>query len=598
MNCFHPHSKGNNGQPKAANTALPKQNILNLKFPEAAVVGPFLRFGNYDPRTHAYTASVMILLHPSVKTDPGALRLPYGPIGGSKVEAFGIPLDTYKDWTFYRFNLELTLAAEPTDVEYLAPYAGVMGSSKAFSFRVPSALQPWRWMFYSCNGYDGDWKRKKLDGIQPLWRDFFDQHTKKPFHVQVGGGDQIYNDPIWEGNCPSLLKWRSQTREIMQTDAFSSIMEDEVADFYFLHYCHHFSEPIFKDALATVPYIYTWDDHDIFDGWGSYPEYLQKCPVFQGIYAQARRFYLLFQQHATEASIRELNHTFGKLGFSEIKLLGNHVALWVLDNRSERTRERIAAPDTYAEAKLRLYELPSTVRHVVTITTVPIVFPKLPLVEDAMSNISGKKKRGVLWTLLNKSGVSGKLLSAFDEPDLLDDMMDHWTAAIHMHEKKQMILLMQDLARERQVRVTFISGDVHLQAVGRLYSYPKQQGEDFREDFRFMANITSSAMGNEAPPDKLLRAYELFNASNDLNLGPTREKMVKRFKRGRKKFHNRRNYCTIDEYPYDPNADNLDNGALNFTLRAENTKHKDRLQVDHWENMIPILTSTEDKWIS
>lgn len=24
-----------------------------------------------------------------------------------------------------------------------------------------------------------------------------------------------------------------------------------------------------------------WDDHDIWDGWGSYPEPIQACPVFQ-----------------------------------------------------------------------------------------------------------------------------------------------------------------------------------------------------------------------------------------------------------------------------------------------------------------------------
>ena len=26
-----------------------------------------------------------------------------------------------------------------------------------------------------------------------------------------------------------------------------------------------------------------WDDHDIWDGWGSYPDRMQNCPVFQGM---------------------------------------------------------------------------------------------------------------------------------------------------------------------------------------------------------------------------------------------------------------------------------------------------------------------------
>lgn len=55
----------------------------------------------------------------------------------------------------------------------------------------------------------------------------------------------------------------------------------------------------------------TWDDHDIFDGWGSYPDGLQNCPVFQGCYQAAKRFYLLFQQHTTEARVSQLSDMFG-----------------------------------------------------------------------------------------------------------------------------------------------------------------------------------------------------------------------------------------------------------------------------------------------
>lgn len=56
----------------------------------------------------------------------------------------------------------------------------------------------------------------------------------------------------------------------------------QVEWYYFSHYVKHWSEPMFSDALATIPQIMIWDDHDIFDGWGSYPAVLQQCPVFQG----------------------------------------------------------------------------------------------------------------------------------------------------------------------------------------------------------------------------------------------------------------------------------------------------------------------------
>lgn len=55
----------------------------------------------------------------------------------------------------------------------------------------------------------------------------------------------------------------------------------------------------------------TWDDHDIFDGWGSYPDTIQNCPVFQGCFHAAKRFYLLFQQHTTAERASQDTDLFG-----------------------------------------------------------------------------------------------------------------------------------------------------------------------------------------------------------------------------------------------------------------------------------------------
>lgn len=34
-------------------------------------------------------------------------------------------------------------------------------------------------------------------------------------------------------------------------------------------------------ALATIPAVMIWDDHDIFDGWGSYDPDMQNCVIFK-----------------------------------------------------------------------------------------------------------------------------------------------------------------------------------------------------------------------------------------------------------------------------------------------------------------------------
>lgn len=38
---------------------------------------------------------------------------------------------------------------------------------------------------------------------------------------------------------------------------------------------------------------------DIFDGWGSYPPYLQSSTVFKGIFDLANTWYSVFQQHCS-----------------------------------------------------------------------------------------------------------------------------------------------------------------------------------------------------------------------------------------------------------------------------------------------------------
>lgn len=52
------------------------------------------------------------------------------------------------------------------------------------------------------------------------------------------------------------------------------------------------------DAMARIPTVMMWDDHDIFDGWGSYSEAMQSSPVFQTLFKHARRAFWVFQmQH-------------------------------------------------------------------------------------------------------------------------------------------------------------------------------------------------------------------------------------------------------------------------------------------------------------
>lgn len=53
--------------------------------------------------------------------------------------------------------------------------------------------------------------------------------------------------------------------QVRAKEPFTPAMLREVEQYYFGHYCRHFGTPEFAAALATIPFIFSWDDHDIFD---------------------------------------------------------------------------------------------------------------------------------------------------------------------------------------------------------------------------------------------------------------------------------------------------------------------------------------------
>lgn len=58
---------------------------------------------------------------------------------------------------------------------------------------------------------------------------------------------------------------------------------------------------------------------------------------------------------------------------------------------------------------------------------------------------------------------------------------DHWSSPPHKEERRFLIEQLQMIAKARSMRVTFISGDVHLAAAARLYTWPKMDAPDVKQ---------------------------------------------------------------------------------------------------------------------
>jgi hypothetical protein len=179
---------------------------------------------------------------------------------------------------------------------------------------------------------------------------------------------------------------------------------------------------------------------------------------------------------------------------------GKRIAFVGLDARTERTRHQVNYPDTYDVIFDRLkHEIEAAdgdIKHLVVLLGVPIAYPRLAWLENILTSPVIAPIR-----LLNKRfGMAGGLFNEFDgNVDLLDDLDDHYTARQHKKERKMLVQRLQEFARAHSVRVTILSGDVHLAAVGRFYSKPRLNlsGEN---DHRFIVNVVSSAITNKPPP--------------------------------------------------------------------------------------------------
>jgi hypothetical protein len=59
-------------------------------------------------------------------------------------------------------------------------------------------------------------------------------------------------------------------------------------------------------ANAQIPMVNIYDDHDIIDGFGSYPHHFMRCAVFSNLGRAAFKYYLLFQHQSTVAEAHTL----------------------------------------------------------------------------------------------------------------------------------------------------------------------------------------------------------------------------------------------------------------------------------------------------
>lgn len=390
--------------------------------------------------------------------------------------------------TMLRYDLSCALQKEERVVEF-----GLVGENFRWKFSVPGKDYAPRMAYVSCNGFSDPAAMRKLAKPQnAVWADLIENHDSelrpnsfeldkeqlwhesrihdkhlKRFHLLLMGGDQIYFDSIWEDVKP-LKQWVGLSRKDQLKFKVNAALEQEIESYYFDLYAKRWLPDTRRDwgkglpnldaadAMSRIPTVMMWDDHDIFDGWGSYSPEMQHCSVFQVLLRCARQAFWVFQlQHALEdlppllaqqqrVNISKQDPQFERIEWS-VELAGDPLALPFLDNqpgfsfahhigpvslyvgdlRTERSRTQVLGEKSWKAMQDWLDTLRdgkpahpgSKCQHLIFMSSVPVAHPKLSLAEG--------------------------LLDTFGQDHVLDsnadDLKDHWSHGDHEGERKRLL---------------------------------------------------------------------------------------------------------------------------------------------------------------
>ena len=311
-----------------------------------------------------------------------------GEKAGKYKEVRGFRLHAEQGVTFWRFNLEIELRDKQQRIAYR------INRGPATGFWVPARDQAMNIMFHSCNGFSLDVDTDSYCGPDPMWRDVLNTHQTQPFHVMLGGGDQIYNDRV-EEDTKLFKEWMDLRDEHHKEKApFTPELQAELEEFYLNRYCMWFSQGLFSIAVSQIPMINIFDDHDIIDGFGSYPDHYMSSPIFCGLGSIAFKFYMLFQHQSSIDEGEETEPTWvlgtqpgpyiKEMSRSIFTQLGRGISFLGLDCRTERMNDEIVSAETYHKVFARLGKeiIKGETKHLIVLVGIPVAYPRMVWLEN------------------------------------------------------------------------------------------------------------------------------------------------------------------------------------------------------------------------
>lgn len=314
--------------------------------------------------------------------------------------------------------------------------AALLDGASAKSFRLqPDG--PLRVVLVSCNDIAAGALQKQQRGA--MWRRLKKLVDGGEVDLIVHAGDQIYGD-----GYPKGMKQGEGRLEA-----------------YRRHYVNTWSTPDVAAVLGSCPNVMMWDDHEIYDGYGSNDN--DDTEQAQQRFRAARQAFSEFQDPLNPP--QRLAGGFGWIGRYQ------DVAIVALDGRTERrwASGKILGNQQLESLELELSKL-NGLRHLFVVVGTPLVY--IPL-------IAAEKLAGAF-------GMEG-----------LDDIRDGWTASNNRDECRRLLMRLLSFAGfSPRTMVTILSGDVHVGSIAQIDTRLPFGPDKVRPR---LYQVTSSGIARPAP---------------------------------------------------------------------------------------------------
>ncbi|MEI8394516.1 MAG: alkaline phosphatase D family protein [Rhodospirillaceae bacterium] len=353
------------------------------------------------------------------------------------VEGVSLPIPprhvfVWRNKHVWRFVFQVPRAPRDREISYGFPERG-----RLWRMTVPGQSTRLRLAYTSSNGIHDEFSTSRLPGgAEGLWTQLLMSHAEHPYHILVQGGNQIHADNLWK-ECSAFNNWWAHPEPERWTRAFTRTMADQAMDYYFNAYCTTMAKPDYARAMASIPSVMMWDDHDIFDGWGSRPDAEHQSQVYRGLFAVVRRQFSLFQLGAAIRDPLECVWGSGIGTFSQGFRIGD-IGLLALDLRSERTRTKVLGDASWHELPGWLSRFKGC-KHLLISTAVPVGFVGAGWLEKMAA------------TFMPGSPIN-------------DDLRDQWRSSNHYNEWQRLLHLLAEYCVRTRCRITILSGETHLGA--------------------------------------------------------------------------------------------------------------------------------------